>query len=778
VIAADAPGAVAAPEPVGLAMRRVEDRALLCGDGVFLDDLAAGDALHLTFVRSAHAHARLSAVDLTQAAAAPGVRLAFGARELGLPPIQVDLSRPGVIPIEQPILATTSVRFVGESIAAIVATDRYVAEDAAEQVWIDYEPLAPVTSVEDGLREDGVPLHGGAGNVLFQEAYEDGDVDAAFRDAAVTVERTFRTPRYSAAPMEARGVLAIPDADGLVVWSSTQIPHMLQEVLERLLDLPGAVRVRVPDIGGGFGQKAHVFPEEVAVAWAALKLGRPVKWVEDRSENLIASSHAREQLVRARMAASADGLLLGLDAHVYTDFGAYGLYPWGHVLEALGTPAMLPGPYQLRNYRYVTHSVATNKAPQGAYRGVGIPVATFVHERLMDLLAAQLGIDRAEIRRRNFIRSDQLPYVTATGARYDSGDYVAAMELALDGVGYDGFADRRRAARAEGRRIGLGFASYVEGTGTPSKAFRNRGMNNVCGYDSGRVALNPDGTLSVWTSCPAIGQGVATTFAQLVAAYVGVPVESVRVEWVDTAKSPRGSGSFASRSAVVAGGALKAASHTLRQRLIESAAAMLEARAEDIEIVDGQIGVRGTPSSRMSLAELSAGAEAGHLDVGSQHDPESPVFAYATHACVVEVERDTGQTRILKYVIAEDCGRIINPVVVDGQVQGATAQGIGGALCESMLYGEDGQAQTASFMDYLIPTACELPELVIRHLETPAPGTPGGFKGAGEGGTVAPGGALANAVSDALGIEINELPITPEALVGGQGEENACLSAQ
>jgi aerobic carbon-monoxide dehydrogenase large subunit len=745
----------------------VEDRSLLTGRAGFLDDLSPHGVLHLAFARSELAHAEVRGVDLTPAARAPGVSLAFGPEELrDVGALVPELTRPGAARVERPVLAGARARFVGEPIAGVVAATPYLAEDAAELVRIDFEPLPAVASIDDALDPRLPPLHGDS-NVIFAEQREQGDVDAAFADAAAVVERTFRNPRYSAAPMENRGVLAVPEDGGLVLWSGTQIPHILEQALADLLGIAGRVRVRCPDIGGGFGQKAHVFPEEIAAAWAALRLGRPVKWVEDRRENLLSSSHAREQRVRARAAADASGRLLALEAEVHCDVGAYGIFPWGQVLESLGTPAILPGPYDLRNYRYTTHSLATNKAPQGAYRGVGLPVAAFVHERMMDLLAAELGMDRAEIRRLNYVPRESFPYTTATGLRYDSGDYRAALDAALEAIGYEDFEqERAEAVAAGGLRLGLGIASYVEWTGTNSETYRSRGMTNVRGYDAGRVAVNEDGSISVWTSCPALGQGVGTTFAQIVAQHLGVPLDCVRTELVDTAYSPRGSGSFASRSAISAGGALISVSTQLRERIVDAAARALEANPADIAIDGaGRVGVRGSPSASLTLAEIAAAAEPGQLDIGEPYDPEETAYPYATHACVVEVDVDTGHVEILRYVVAEDCGPEINPIVVEGQVHGATAQGIGGALYESMRYGADGQAVTGSFMDYLVPTACELPALSVSHLETPAPDLRGGVKGVGEGGTLAPPGALANAVSDALGAEINELPIHPQLVL-------------
>jgi carbon-monoxide dehydrogenase large subunit len=742
----------------------VEDGPLLRGRGRFLDDIET-DALDLVFVRSPLAHARVKGVDATFAARLPGVEFVVTPGDLSdCLELVPDLARPGVSEVPRPLLAGERIRFAGEAVAAVVATSRYTGEDAAEEVVLDLEPLPAVNSVESATAEGATALHEGTDNVIFHELYETGEVDAAFAEAAVVAERTFRSPRYSAAPMENRGVLAIPTDDALIVWSSTQIPHILQESIEEVLGLPeGYVRVRCSDIGGGFGQKANVYPEEIVVAWAALRLGRAVKWAEDRSENLLAATHAREQLVHARVAADAEGRVLAVDVRVYSDVGAYGAHPWGQILEALGTPSMIPGPYALTRYRYETHAVVTNKPPMGPYRGVGLPVSVIVHERMMDVLAAELSIDRAEIRRRNLIRSDQLPWDTVTGLRYDSGDYAAGLERALEAIGYDDFPERQRAARAEGRALGLGFACYVEWSGTNSETYRERGMTRTRGYDAARLSVNDDGTVSLWTSCPAIGQGSATTFAQIAAQYLGVSPDAIRVEVLDTTDAPRGSGTFASRSAISAGGALTSVAGVLRERLVDLAAAGLEANAADIVVEDGRFGVRGSPSLFMSIGELAKIAEPGALDLGEAYDPPVTSYPYATHACVVEIDPESGAVLIERYVVAEDCGPMINPMIVEGQVHGATAQGIGGALYEALRYGEDGQLLTASLMDYLIPTACEIPELEVHHLETPAPDLRGGWKGVGEGGTLAPPAALANAVGDALGIEVNEFPISLES---------------
>jgi carbon-monoxide dehydrogenase large subunit len=599
--------------------------------------------------------------------------------------------------------------------------------------------------------------------VLYDNFVETGDVAGAFAQADVVIERSFRNPRYSAAPMEPRATLAMPDGEGVRIWSSTQIPHVLSRITAELLGMPREkVRVTVPSVGGGFGQKAHAYPEEILVAWLALQLGRPVKWVEDRNENLLASSHARDQFVTVRLAADAEGRLLALDADVVCDAGAYGVYPHGPILEALGTPAMIPGPYRLERYRARSRSVATNKCPEGAYRGVGLPVSALVHERMMDVLAGELGLDRAEVRRRNLISSDELPYTTVSHQHYDSGDYVQALERALEAVGYAEFEAERAQAKQRGRLLGLGLASYVEYSAMGSMVFHGRGMVGIPGVDRAWLSIGEDGEIAVTTTMPSMGQGLATTFAQMTAEALGVEPQAVHVSQPDTAAGPgEGTGTFASRTAVLGAGAIEVCAKQLIERLMQDASDRLEASIDDLELRQGHVGVRGSPSRQVGFGELATGHSARYSVEGA-FDPGSTTYPYATHACVVEVDRATGNVKILRYVVAEDCGRVINPMIVEGQAHGAVAQGIGGALYESLIYDESGQLVNASFMDYLLPTASELVNLQLEHLEIPAPGSPNGAKGVGEGGTLAPGAALANAVSDALGVELNELPLTPE----------------
>lgn len=761
--------------PIGRRMLRVEDRPLLTGEAEFVDDVGLDGMLHARFFRSPLAHARVESIDLSAAREAPGVVAAYAAGDLALPPLHPPMENPDAFSPPRPLLAGGRVRFAGEALALIAAESQYLAEDAAELVSASLEPLpALVDSLEAANAE---PIHEHPSNVLFDSVLEAGDVDGAFEAATTVVERTFHSPRYSATPIESRGLVAAPDgAGGVRLFASTQIPHRLATCVAELLGLRDQqVRVSTMDVGGGFGQKAHVYPEEVLVAWLALELGRPVKWVEDRNENLLASSHARNQVVRVRAAADGDGRLLAIEADVVCDMGAYGVFPHGHILEALGTPAMIPGPYRLSNYRARTRTVCTNKSPEGAYRGVGLPVATFVHERLMDVLAAELGIDRAEIRRRNYVPADELPYTSVSHQRYDSGDYPAALERALEALGYESFAEEREAARRRGRLLGLGIASYVEYTGMGSQVFHGRGMVGIAGHDSAWMRLGADGRVTVWTTLPAIGQGVATTFAQLAAATLGLETDSVIVARADThVGEGDGTGTFASRSAVSGGGAVKAAATDLRELMLDAAADQLEAAVQDLELADGRVSVRGSPSRGIALTDL-AGVDGERLRSSALFDPERTVYPYATHACTVEVMPDTGEVRLLRYVVAEDCGTIINPQIVEGQAHGAVAQGIGGALHESLVYDAQGQLLTASLMDYLVPTAMELPNVELHHLEIPSPDSPNGAKGVGEGGTLGPPAAIANAVGDALGVEMNALPLTPE-LVREAAKEGISLA--
>jgi aerobic carbon-monoxide dehydrogenase large subunit len=748
---------------IGERRLRVEDRPLLTGTARFVDDLPFEDGLEVAFVRSHVAHGELVDAGVGGARELAGVEAVLTAEDLGLDPLLPPNDNPDVAPPPQPVLATEKVRFAGEPVALILAADRYAAEDARDAIFPeirDLEPqLDPLTAIEDGA----VQIHDGTPNLAVDFTRDEGEVDEAMAAADVVVQRTFTTPRHSGLPIETRAVLARPAGDGVEVFTSSQAPHSVRGVIAEILGVdPGAVRVATPDIGGGFGVKAHAYPEEVAMAAAALRTGRPVKWVEDRAENLAASTQARAQVLKVRAGMTADGDLLAMDVDMVCDQGAYGAYPHGVSLEAMTTSGMLPGPYKLRNFRVRVRTALTNKSPVGAYRGVGFVIATFVHERVMEVLAREGGLDPAEVRRRNLLEVDDFPYTSITHQPYDNGDYRQTLALALERVGYGELDELRSREAAGGRRLGLGLACYVEPTGMNSKVFQMRGMIGIAGVDGAHVRMDGEGRVRIWTTTPQIGQGSDTTLAQVAAQALGVDAGSITIERSDTAAAElRGTGTFASRSAVSTGGAITEACGELRERLLDAAADRLEAAPGDLIVRDDRIQVSGSPGSFVEISELAA-ADPDRYTLSATHDPQQAAYPYATHACLVGVDPDTGQVEILRYVVAEDCGTIINPLVVEGQVHGATAQGVGGALLEAHDYDESGQLRTASLLDYMVPTAAEVPSVDLIHLELPSPATSTGVKGVGEGGTIAPAPAIANAVGDALGVEFNHFPITPE----------------
>jgi carbon-monoxide dehydrogenase large subunit len=751
---------------LGRRLLRFEDRPLLVGDGCFVDDLSPAGVLEATFVRSPVAHGRLLDPGVAALASLPGVEAVFSAADLDLPPLVPPNSNPDVEPPPQPPLATDKVRFAGEPLAVVVARDRYAGEDARDGAVPEIEELEPLVDPWCAIADGAQQIHEGRANLVVDTRRDAGEVDAAFASADVVIDRTLRSPRHSAMPIEGRAVLAMPDGAGLKIWSSSQMPHKLRRATAELLGLdPELIRVITPDVGGGFGVKAHVYPEEIVVAALALRLGRPVKWTEDRAENLAASTQARKQELKVRAAMTADGELLALDVDMLCDQGAYGAYPHGVSLEALTTSGLLPGPYRLSNYRVRARTALTNTSPQGAYRGVGFVIAAFAHERVIDLLAREAGLDPVDVRRRNLIAADEFPYETATGQHYDNGDYRQALDVALEHMK---LSKRSESIPADGRRLGLGIACYVEPTGMNSAVFQGRGMTGIEGFDAAHLSLDEDGGIRLWTTTPSIGQGTATTMAQLAAETLGVDPRAITVEYADTAVADlHGTGTFASRSAHSAGGAVTEAAATLRTRLIDDAAERLEAASSDLVLSDGRVEVAGSPGAGVAIAELVAAAPE-RFRVSATFDPPQTVYPYATHACAVSVDEETGAVEIDRYVIVEDCGRIINPIIVEGQVHGATAQGIGGALLEAHSYDEQGQLRTASLLDYLVPTATEVPELEVIHLELPTPVTVTGVKGVGEGGTIGAAPAVLNAISAALGREFNEFPVTPDQMVAAR----------
>jgi carbon-monoxide dehydrogenase large subunit len=762
-----------ARSPIGESTPRVEDGPLLRGAATFIGDLRTEEMLHVAFLRSPIAHARIAGVELGDALAHEGVIAAFGGAEIHeeCQPFAVHLTTPGAIAPPRSLLAQDKLRYVGEPIAVAIARSRYIAEDAIELIEVDYEPLPVVGDSASALEPDAELVHEMVpGNVYFRLEKEFGDVDAAFAAAELVIEESVTHPRVAAAPMECRGVIAVrTDEGGVRVWSSTQCPHLVAEAIAECCGLPdGLVRVLTPDVGGGFGVKAHVYTEEVTVAWLALKLGRPIIWLEDRIEHLQAASHARDQRVSFRAAVDADGVVLGLDARIVTNIGAYGIRPHGPLLDPMTTAGLVVGPYMIENYRYETIAVATNRCPEGPYRGVGMPTAVLTHERLMDLVAGKLGLDPAQVRRRNFIPAERMPYTTVTGHPYESGNHAGALEIALMGFDYAGALEQREAARADGRLVGIGIGSYTEFTGGGSKTFVGRGMIGIPGVDTARVWLGPAGAVRVQTSSPAIGQGSQTTFAQVVAAGLGVTVDQVVVEQTDTAAVSRGTGTFMSRSSVGTATAAHRAARQLREAILAAASERLGAAADALDLSGEMIVTSdGTPTG-LGLADLVAGGWAldpARFDVEVTYDPPAAAHPLASHVCMVEVDPDTGSVEVSRYVVGEDCGYQINPTIVDGQVHGGVAQGLASVLCEEMIYSDEGQLLTGSFMDYLIPTAMEMPAITVQHMETPTPVHDLGVKGIGEGGTIGATAAVANAVADAIGLSSIQLPLTPSRIL-------------
>jgi carbon-monoxide dehydrogenase large subunit len=773
----------AAPPLIGAPVKRREDRRLLTGRGRFVADLTLPHALHAAFLRSPHAHARIRAIDRTTAASSAGVVAVFTAEDLRehARPIRALSRMRGYTVTEMPALAAEKTRYAGEAVAVVAAESRYAAEDALDRIAVDYAPLPAVTDPRAAMADGSLLLHEDAGsNVILSRAFSQGDVAAALAGSAVRVGDRFRVHRHAAVAIENRACLAEWDAGtgSLTLWTSTQVPGMLREALAELLAIPAhRVRVIAPDVGGGFGMKSALYPEEVAVSALARLLGRPVKWIGDRREDLLTSTQAWDETIEAELGLDADGRILGLRADAWADVGAYSIYPWTASIEAIQVVSFLPGPYRVPHYHGQVWGVATNKAPMGPYRGVGRPVSTFVMEALLDRAARRLGMDPATIRLANLIRPEEVPYRSPSGLVWDSGSFVESLERACEAVDYRRLrAEQRRNAGAR-RRTGIGIASYVELTGVGSAIPASPGADIATGTEGATVRVDPAGTVTAAFGLACHGQGHETTLAQIVAQELGVELDAVRVVHGDTAAGPVGSGTYASRSAVIGGGAAILASRAVRDKALLIAAHQLEVDVRDLELSIGAAWVRGAPDRRVRLSDIARSAYLGvrrlpkgmepGLEATRFYDPYIGTAANATHIALVEVDLDLCAVTLTRYAIVEDAGRIINPMIVEGQAIGGVAQGLGAALLEEIVHGDDGQPLTASLMDYLIPTAVEMPPVDVRHLERPSPSTLGGFKGVGEGGTIGAPAAIASAVADALaplGVEITELPITAERL--------------
>ena len=770
---------------IGRSLPRREDRRLLTGRGQYIADLELPHMLHAALVRSPVAHARIKAVDVTRAAAVPGVFHVLTGPELAreLPPVSdTQLALPSkwtaqvqhtFINPQQPLLAHDKVRHVGEAVAVIVAASRYAAEDAAQLVELDLEPLPAVLDPEQALAAGATVVHDKfATNLIGAFTIGKGDAAATIARAPRRLKRRFTHHRYVALPMECRGVVGLyePRTDSVTIWSSTQVVHWLKREAAGVLGLPEArVRCVAPDVGGGFGVKGHVYPEDLLIPYLARRLGRPVKWIEDRHEHMLCSCHSRDQVHDVEIGFDDDGRILALRDDFLVDCGAWN--PIGAGI-AYNTAVHLPGPYKIGAIAISGRIAATTKVPNAPYRGAGRPEAAFAMERSMDLVAAELGLEPAAVRLRNMIPADEMPYKVGMPYRdgqpitLDGGDYPAALQKALAALGgIDAFRARQRAARQQGRHLGLGIGCYVEGTG-------------VGPFESALVRVDPSGKIYVASGACPQGQGMETIFSQVVADAWQVSPDNVVIALADTAAIAVGFGTIASRSTVTLSAAIHGATEKLREKVFAIAANLLECSAADLELRRGHVGIVGVPGAEVSLAKIAAAARPGWdsgrppgVDAGLEEtyyfEPPTVTWSYAVHAALVDVDIEIGRVKIEKYVIAHDCGVVVNPMLVEGQIVGGFVQGLGGALLEEIKYDGAGQPLTTTLADYMLPTACDLPPLELIHQHSPSPLNPFGVKGVGEGGPIAPPAVIANAVGDALRpfkAEFNRTPVTPQQI--------------
>ncbi len=764
----------------GQRIKRNEDPVLLTGEALFTDDVNLPGMLHAAFVRSDYAHGRILSIDSEDARDMEGVVAIYTAADLG------DYWQPGPLLVSPPPikdiifherthvpLAKDKVRHVGEPIAIVIAESRYLAEDAAEAIFVDIESLQAVVDMEKALEPDAPLIHEDLdSNMASHVVQHKGDYETAKAEADLVVSRRFYYDHGVAAAMENRGIVADWDrkTQQLTMWDTTQAPIPIRNGIAGMLSLSESqVRVIAPFIGGGFGPKIMMFyPEEVLLPWASMQLNRPIKWIEDRRENFMATTHERDQLHWSEMALSKDGQVLGVKDSFIHDSGAYDTYG---LTCPINSQCTLLGCYDVANYTSEFKVAFTNKMFVMPFRGAGRQHGVFVMERLLDLAAKELDIDRAEIRRRNFIQPEQFPYNNEIIFQdfaplvYDSGNYEPALDEALELVGYKQFLEEEQPRlRAEGRHVGLGIVSYVEGTG-------------IGPYEGARVQVEASGKVSVVTGIGTQGQGHYTSFAQVAADQLGVDVGEVRLVTGDTAAFHWGTGTFASRGAVVAGNAIHGAAVAVRKKILHVAGEEMEVAPEDLELVDGTVRVKGAPDTAIKLGDLAQRANPLRGAVKHDHEPGLEATAYfgpergatasGIHAMIVEVDPETAMVEIKKYVTVHDCGRVINPLILDGQIHGGIAMGIGNAFYEKVIYDDNGQMLNASLMDYLIPTSMEVPHIDVGHIETPSPLNPLGTKGAGEAGAIPTGAAFAQAVEDALtdyDLEILEIPLSPNRL--------------
>ncbi|HEY3127203.1 MAG TPA: xanthine dehydrogenase family protein molybdopterin-binding subunit [Candidatus Limnocylindria bacterium] len=764
---------------IGTRTPRKEDPKLIRGRGVFTDDVTLPGMVYVSLVRSPHAHARIRRIDAAAARKEPGVVTVITGKDAeatGVLPVFITV--PGMSGSKHMPLASDKARYVGDAIAAVVADTRQAAKRAADMVTIDYEPLPVVVDATKAL-EPGAPiLHEELGtNLVFTYPVKGGDIDKAFRDAEVSVKLHIVNQRLIPNAMEPRAVVAKFEAGELTVWSSTQIPHFVQLILAVNLGLSqNKVRVVAPEVGGGFGSKLQVYAEELLVAHLAKTLGRPVKWTEDRREGYLATIHGRDLVEDVEVAAKRDGTVLGVRIRTVANVGAY-LQAFAPGIPTILHAFIIPGAYRIPAFDCEVRGAYTNTTPVDAYRGAGRPEATFAIERAMDRLADEIGMDPAEVRRKNFIPPDAFPFTTISGITYDSGDYAPALDRALAMADYKGFEKRRAEAKARGKYRGIGLSSYVEICGlAPSKANSALGVG-WGGYESARIRVHPTGAVQVFTGTSPHGQGHETSWAQIAADAIGVSPDDIEVRHGDTFESPgMGVGTFGSRSLAVGGIAVHNAAQKIREKVIQIGAHLLEASPADVVVEGGKVFVKGVPEKAKAFGEISMaaylasnlpdGMEPG-LEATTYYDPPNFTFPFGTHVAEVEVDPETGSVEIIRYSACDDCGRQINPMIVEGQLHGGITQGIGQALYETAVYDANGQLLSGSMMEYHVPSAADVPPFALDHTVTLTKTNPLGVKGIGEAGTIASTPAIVNAVVDALsplGIRHIDMPLTAEKL--------------
>ena len=769
---------------VGQRVKRLEDPNLLSGRGQFVDDLHLPNMLHAAFLRSPFAHARITSIDLSEASSMPGVHMVWMAKDLPSNMrgrrLLLQVPNPAIRhAFTQEPLASEEVCFVGEPVAVVVAESRHLAEDACERIVIDYETLSVSADCESAIKPGASSAHADLeDNIAAQFTLEFGDVDTAFRDAPHIFQDRYFQHRGTANPMEGRGIIAAydPISNDFTVWSATQSPFIIRRALVDMFQVEeSTIRVIAPkDVGGGFGPKGMSYPEDVVIPALARDLNRPVKWIEDRREHFLTTTQERDQIWDVSIAVDDDGKILGLRGRLAHDAGAY--VPWGIITPYISTTT-IAGPYVVPTFKFDTTVIFTNKPPTTPLRGAGRPQAVFAMERTLDLVAGMLNLDIAEIRRRNLIPANAMPYqmglIFRDGAPvvYDSGDYPLCQTMALEGCDYSRFSARQEAARAEGRYIGIGIANAVEGTGLGP-------------FEGATIKVMPSGRVALKTGAAPQGQAHHTTLAQLCAEELNISIDKIDVLTGDTNAVSLGVGTFASRIAVNAGSSVHLATQTVYGKLMKLAAAVLQVGEDDLEMEEGEIRITGEQGDSVTFSELASmmngvpgfklpdGIEAG-LEATHYFQPSQAAYANGSHVAEVEVDIETGAVKILRYVVAHDCGNLINPLIVDGQVQGGVAHGIGNALLEHLYYDENANPLTTTFSEYLLPTAELVPNVEILHLESPTPNNPLGVKGAGEGGTLPAAAVIAAAIDNALspfGVRFKDVPIRPHQIVAAVNE--------